>query len=558
MRSARPAASFELCWGPQQELKAVVAPRAALDDRARPVGRARSRRRSRLLTHAAVEVGRRARAAAPPRRRGAALLSGQAVTTVAPIGHGEWIRVGAVDLLFHVEALTPARGRASAARPGRGRAGPAGAAARLRASCSPCLTPAAEPRIAELVRESVVPWRSLFDGVEGAAACRGRPARGERCPHRPPPARRPRARGLGAVVGACGSSATSRCTRCGSTCEKFLLVQREEGTPSRPTTSASTIQADCCALFLGSCTRLRAAQWFSTVIRCTSARTSLSPSGWWRTRRALKPGGAHPLRKLASSRPRACDPGHLRGRGTPTPASRGVTPIHDAGTMRMRSLILLTTLSAALGAVPPRSGTASGSETSTATTPGDSETASTQPTSIGDSNGGIPTAPECQEDADCVVFNDCCAGAPRAEEHRVPGVRRDLPRSTCERPRPDGRPGRVQLEEVRVAKVTCSDGPVTCDEAKPQCGEGTVNSVADNCWAVHGPALLRRRPPLRRLLRRRLDLRRPQSGASNCVPVPFECSGGTPTCACLEPYLDEFCGGSCSDAGAASSAEGGG
>lgn len=221
----------------------------------------------------------------------------------------------------------------------------------------------------------------------------------------------------------------------------------------------------------------------------------------------------------------------------------------------MRSLILLTTLSAALACGPADGGTASGSETSTATTPGDSETASTQPTST----GGVPTAPECQEDADCVVFNDCCRCTPAPKSTEFPECDATCLQSTCDA---------LGLTDVQVAcssgrcefaKVTCSDGPVTCDEAKPQCGEGTVNSVADNCWGpCMDPRYCEGGPCTADSCGDGWTCVDHQSGASNCVPVPFECSGGTPTCACLEPYLDEFCGGSCSDAGGGILCEDGG
>jgi hypothetical protein len=98
----------ELCWGPQQGAKAIVTP-------GRPLTLGRDPAASLVLddptvapVHAAVEWdGSTARL----RHLGGpalTLLSGQAVTTVAPLEHAAWIRIGGTDLSFHVEALTPA------------------------------------------------------------------------------------------------------------------------------------------------------------------------------------------------------------------------------------------------------------------------------------------------------------------------------------------------------------------------------------------------------------------------------------------------------------------
>lgn len=100
------------------------------------------------------------------------LLGGQAVESTA-LQSGDWIRAGATDLLFTLEAHTPA----SAPRdPGlRATAEWALPALRARASLHAVVDASRERRIHELLREAVEPARSLFDGLEGTRTAAAAP-----------------------------------------------------------------------------------------------------------------------------------------------------------------------------------------------------------------------------------------------------------------------------------------------------------------------------------------------------------------------------------------------
>jgi len=216
----------------------------------------------------------------------------------------------------------------------------------------------------------------------------------------------------------------------------------------------------------------------------------------------------------------------------------------------MRSLILLASLSSALACGPGDGGdTASATETATAATVGtdSSDTATTPPTTTGDSTGGIPTGPECQEDADCVLINSCCQCSATPADAEVPECGMECLQPTCDA---------LGLTDVTVAcrsgicvfaPATCSDGPVECDEEQPQCLDDDVNTVKDNCWGpcMH-PRYCEGGPCTADSCGNGWTCVNSQSGASRCVRIPHECAG-TPTCACMQPYLDEFCGGSCGD-----------
>lgn len=189
-----------------------------------------------------------------------------------------------------------------------------------------------------------------------------------------------------------------------------------------------------------------------------------------------------------------------------------------------------TTVTASTGATP----TTTGLETS-----GEESSAATTDTPI--------AAGECMQDSDCVLVNDCCAcdAAPA-----------DVPRKPCDanclQPSCDA----LSLKDVRVAcrlgvcefaDVTCSEGPVACDETKPSCPAGTRVSVQDNCW---GPCVHPRYCA---------DEACPAEGCgvgwtcvehevakSDCVVVPLECAG-VPDCTCGAPYKDALCQGNCVD-----------
>ncbi|MDC0716814.1 DUF4123 domain-containing protein [Nannocystis bainbridge] len=266
----------ELCWGPQQGAKAVVTP-------GRPLTLGRDPAASLVLddptvapVHAAVEWdGRTARL----RHLGGpalTLLSGQAVTTVAPLEHAAWIRIGGTDLSFHVEALTPAPW----SREPDDEVAAEAALAHLQRVPGPLfavLDTACEPRIAELVRESVAPWRSLFDGVEGARLA-------DAAPHVVSLSADPRLcadlvrEGWGYRWGVLLTSDRSL-FEVRQHLRKFLLVQRE-GTPEP--TYFRFYDPGVLRVFLDTCTPTELSQWFGGVIRCHLGEDLDSPTGWWR------------------------------------------------------------------------------------------------------------------------------------------------------------------------------------------------------------------------------------------------------------------------------------
>ncbi|MDC0672692.1 DUF4123 domain-containing protein [Nannocystis radixulma] len=274
--SRPPRGIVELCWGPQQGSKAVITPGQRWTIGRDPSATLALADESLAPTHAAIEWdGERARL---HHLGGEALtlLSGQAVTTAAPIEHGEWIRVGAVDLLFHVEALTPtpwSREPDDEAAAERALA----ELQRVSGQLFAVLDTGSEPRIAELVRESVAPWRSLFDGIEGARLQ-------EAAPHVVNVSTDPRLRddlvreGWGYRWGVWLVSDKSL-HEVRQHLRKFLLVQRE-GTPEP--TYFRFYDPGVLRVFLESCTPAELTQWFGTVIRCHICEDLDDPSGWWR------------------------------------------------------------------------------------------------------------------------------------------------------------------------------------------------------------------------------------------------------------------------------------
>lgn len=266
----------ELCWGPQQGSKAVIQAGKRWTIGRDPANTLALADESLAASHAAIEWdGERARLhhlAGPA----LTLLSGQAVTTSAPIEHGEWIRVGGVDMLFHVEAFTPCPW----SREPDDEAAAERALAELKRVSGPLfavLDTGSDPRIAELVRESVAPWRSLFDGLEGARLA-------EAAPHVVDVSADPRLRddlvreGWGYRWGMWLVSGKSL-HEVRQHLRKFLLVQRE-GTPEA--TYFRFYDPGVLRTYLETCTPTELAQWFGDVVRCHICEDIDSDAGWWR------------------------------------------------------------------------------------------------------------------------------------------------------------------------------------------------------------------------------------------------------------------------------------
>lgn len=277
--SAERRGIVELCWGPRQGTKAAVSPGQRLT-----IGRDAA---ADLVLddptvaplHAAIAWDGEAAQLEHLGGPALTLLSGQAVASAAAPGHGEWIRLGGVDLLFHVEAHTPAPWSRTPADEEAAEH----ALAALQGAPGPLfavLDTAIDPRVTELVRESVAPWRSLFDGVEGARL-------GEAAPHVVALADDPRLRadlvregwGLGWGVWLVSDRSLHEVRQ---HLRRFLLVQQEgESSPSY----FRFYDPEVLRVFLGTCTPAELAQWFGDVVRCHLGEARDNPTGWWQVDR---------------------------------------------------------------------------------------------------------------------------------------------------------------------------------------------------------------------------------------------------------------------------------
>lgn len=161
--SVIPRAILAVCWGPMEGTKAILGPGRALT-----VGRGDTAdlrlAHDEVLAPIHFELRWDGEQATLVHRAGRpmTLLGGQAVD-LAPVAHGQWIRAGGTDFTFHVEAHTPPateRAPADHARAERALA----ALRRERGALFAVLDAARDPRIGELLRESVEPCRSLFEG----------------------------------------------------------------------------------------------------------------------------------------------------------------------------------------------------------------------------------------------------------------------------------------------------------------------------------------------------------------------------------------------------------
>lgn len=264
-----------VCWGPLEGTKAAIAPGAALT-----VGRGEAAG-LRLPDDAALapihfEVRWDGARAELRHRAGLelTLLGGQAIE-VAALAHGQWIRAGGTDFLFHLEAHTPP----AAPREPAALAAAEQALAALRrrpGTLYAMLDLARDSRIAELLRESIEPCRSLFDGVEGARLA-------EAAPHvaRVAPGSRLCAdlvrEGWGLRWGAWLASERPL-AEVRRHLRKFLLVQLE-GSPAP--TYFRFYDPDVLRVYLGTCTDSERAQWFGDVATAYLGEDPSAPDGWW-------------------------------------------------------------------------------------------------------------------------------------------------------------------------------------------------------------------------------------------------------------------------------------
>ncbi len=95
--------------------------------------------------------------------------------------------------------------------------------------------------------------------------------------------------------------------------------------------------------------------------------------------------------------------------------------------------------------------------------------------------GGVVGSPECKQDADCKVFNDCCSceGVPKtANPASCPAI---CKQNTCEALGVS--PTTVSCVAGRCVKgFDCDTSKVTCKAAPPVCPAGQVAQVKGNCY----------------------------------------------------------------------------
>ena len=184
-------------------------------------------------------------------------------------------------------------------------------------------------------------------------------------------------------------------------------------------------------------------------------------------------------------------------------------------------------------------------------------TATGTPTTGAGTTGG-PLAPECQQDSDCTLVNNCCECRARPVGAEIPDCPGNCRQPTCDAMQLDGIVVACRSGVCEFANVQCSSGPANCGDPIPTCPPNTQTSIVGDCW---GPCVPERYCDGRTCSGASCGdgwmCVQHQATSSECVPIPHECDG-TPTCSCVGPYFDEFCFGGCSEAGGSLLCEDGG
>lgn len=205
---------------------------------------------------------------------------------------------------------------------------------------------------------------------------------------------------------------------------------------------------------------------------------------------------------------------------------------------------------------PDKGDSASGSST-TATTGTTDPTSTTGPTGTTDPTGttgttaepttGGPPAAECQQDSDCVLINNCCECSARPASEEVPPCDGNCLQPTCDAQSLGGITVACRSGLCEFANVQCTETPPACGSPQPSCPPDTNVSVVGDCWGPCVPSRYCEGAPCTDASCGEGWMCVPgQSGASTCAPIPRECAG-TPGCACVAPYLDEFCPTACAE-----------
>ena len=129
------------------------------------------------------------------------------------------------------------------------------------------------------------------------------------------------------------------------------------------------------------------------------------------------------------------------------------------------------------GSSGPSTGPGSTSAASASTS--SSTVSSTGPTtSAGSGTGG--DAAECHQDADCLLFTDCCS-CDAIPADSMPGFcNAECIQTVCEAAGIDA--VWCNLGSCRLGPVSCDATIVSCEQVEPQCPAGMLPSVAASCW----------------------------------------------------------------------------
>lgn len=154
---------------------------------------------------------------------------------------------------------------------------------------------------------------------------------------------------------------------------------------------------------------------------------------------------------------------------------------------------------------------------------------------------------QCAQDSDCMLVNDCCSCGAVPVGTKLPTCEGNCLQATCDALGLGGVEVACRSGVCEFKDVTCGEGLVACDQKMPTCPEGTRVSVKDSCW---GPCMQPRycadEPCPAGGCGAGWTCVEHEAGPSKCVVVPFEC-GGTLTCDCAAPFIDEVCLGACKD-----------
>jgi hypothetical protein len=101
--------------------------------------------------------------------------------------------------------------------------------------------------------------------------------------------------------------------------------------------------------------------------------------------------------------------------------------------------------------------------------------------STGGSAGASPADPECKNDADCQIVNDCCncIAIPKSEQPPSCGISTCLVASCT----PLGNPSKAHCIAGRCSMgFDCDDSTVSCASPSPVCNPGSVPLISGNCY----------------------------------------------------------------------------